>query len=296
MTTRALVLSGGGVVGIAWETGLVAGLAEAGVDLRQTDLIVGTSAGSVVGALLANGRPPSELLAAQLAPQVAPREAVESNVRPDLSMMATLAQKFIGLNELTDDVRREIGAMALEAKTVSEERWVGFFEERLAGCDWPERPELLITAADTATAEFAAWDRASGVPLARAVASSCAVPTLMPPVTINGKRYMDGGIRSVVNADLAQGYDIVLVASFTDALRRAGPLARGLQAEIDGLQAGGSAVYVIAPDEAATAAFGINPMDPAGRIPGAEAGVRQARALADELRAFWAAPVAVDGS
>jgi NTE family protein len=68
MTRTALVLGGGGITGIAWELGILKGLADAGVDLSEADLVVGTSAGSVVGTQLASGRPLQELYATQLAP------------------------------------------------------------------------------------------------------------------------------------------------------------------------------------------------------------------------------------
>src|ERR1700749_4053945 len=68
MDRRALVLGGGGVTGIAWETGLIAGLAGLGVGLAAADVIIGTSAGSVVGTDIACGQEPEALYQAQLAP------------------------------------------------------------------------------------------------------------------------------------------------------------------------------------------------------------------------------------
>jgi NTE family protein len=56
MTTHALVLGGGGEAGVAWEIGLLAGLAQRGVDLRDADVVIGTSAGAIVGTLLLSGR------------------------------------------------------------------------------------------------------------------------------------------------------------------------------------------------------------------------------------------------
>lgn len=291
MTKRALVLSGGGVVGIAWETGIVAGLADAGVDLSEADLIVGTSAGSVVGSQLACGMSTAELLAGQLSPAT---HAVGEGATVDMAALAQLAQQFAGITEITDDVLKKVGALALSAKTVPEERWISSFEERLGGREWPEKP-LVVTAVDVATGEFQPWDKTSGVPLASAVASSCAVPAMFPPVTLKGKRYMDGGMHSSVNADLAQGYETVLIISFVGAFRaQRAPLLARLDKEVDDLRAGGSSVEQVSPDEAAVAAFGLNPMDPAGRIPGAEAGVRQAKSIADKLRTFWSAPVGAD--
>jgi len=75
---------------------------------------------------------------------------------------------------------------------------------------WPTR-ELMVTGVACDDGEFVVWTRDSGVPLLRAVTASCAVPTVSPPITIGSRRYMDGGMRSGTNADLARGYDRVVV-------------------------------------------------------------------------------------
>ena len=284
MGTRAVVLSGGGVVGIAWETGIAKGLLDGGVDVAAADLIVGTSAGSVVGSQLACGRSPTELLDAQLAP---PEEA-GPGLEIDPTALAGLYKKFVGVTELTDALRVEIGELALAAKTPSEERWLASFERSIGPGDWPEQ-RLVVTAVDTATAAFATWDRTSGVGLARAVASSCAVPGLFPPVTINGRRYMDGGMRTIANVDVAQGYDAVLVIAFIGGRPgdASGFFGRQLDEQIKELRAAGSTVDLISPDAAAIEAFGMNPMDPGRRVPGAEAGVRQGSEISRQLSATW---------
>jgi NTE family protein len=297
MTTRALVLSGGGIVGIAWETGFVAGLAEGGVDLAEADLIVGTSAGSVVGTRLALGDKAADLLDEAISPRIDPaEEAVASPANIDMSALVELGQKIVGAEKMTAEVLRDIGALALKTETVDEARWLAPFEDQIAGRTWPET-KLLLTAVDVESGEFRAWDRDSGVELARAVASSCAVPALFPPVTIDGSRYMDGGIRSVNNADLAKGYDKVLVVAFLNMFAQAGgPLGKIVNVEYDLLRESGSEVEVVGPDEQAVAAFGMNPMDMNKRVEGGQEGLRQGRELADKLRAFWSAPVAATGS
>ncbi len=137
------------------------------------------------------------------------------------------------------------------------------------------------------------WDKQSGVALGLAVASSCAVPGVFPPVTINGRRYMDGGMRSSTNADLARGYDKVLVVSVTGsrAMTMRGPYAQRarerLERELGGLREGGSAVELIVPDAASLEAFGPNLLDPSRRGEVAQAGLRQGRAEAARLREFW---------
>ncbi|WP_245983394.1 patatin-like phospholipase family protein [Lentzea flaviverrucosa] len=271
---RALVLGGGGVTGIAWETGVLHGLAEQGVDLTGADLFVGTSAGSVVAAELAGGALLADLYAGQLVPpdgEIPARLTSWMIVRYALSyvMPGTPARK-----------RARLGRAALKARTPSEESRLAVFDSRLSTKDWPERP-LKVTAVDAASGKFVAFDRDSGVPLVKAVASSCAVPLVWPPVSINGSRYMDGGMRSVANVDLAAGYSrVVVVAPLT---RSASPAATpGAQAAKLGVPS-----IVISPDRAALAAIGTNLLDPARRKPAAEAGYAQAVSIAQAVREVW---------
>ncbi|MET9226291.1 patatin-like phospholipase family protein [Lentzea sp. NPDC003310] len=271
---RALVLGGGGVTGIAWETGILHGLAEQGVDLTGADLFVGTSAGSVVATELAGGGVLADLYAGQLAPpegEIPARLTSWMVVRYALSyvMPGTPAQK-----------RARLGKAALKARTPSEESRLAVFDSRLSTKDWPERP-LKVTAVDTATGKFVAFDRDSGVPLVKAVASSCAVPLVWPPVSVDGSRYMDGGMRSVANVDLAAGYErVVVIAPLT---RSASPAATP-QAQAAKL---GVPSIVISPDAAALAAIGKNLLDPARRGPAAEAGRTQAASIAESVREVW---------
>ena len=271
---RALVLGGGGVTGIAWETGIVHGLAEQGVDLTDADLFVGTSAGSVVAAELAGGGVLADLYAGQLLPpdgEIPARLTSWMVVRYALSyvMPGTPAKK-----------RARLGRAAVKARTPSEESRLAVFDSRLSTKDWPERA-LKVTAVDVANGKFVAFDRDSGVPLVKAVASSCAVPLVWPPVSINGSRYMDGGMRSVANVDLAAGYErVVVIAPLT---RSASPAAApGAQAAKLGVPS-----IVVSPDSAALAAIGSNLLDPAKRKPAAEAGYAQAVSIAADVRKVW---------
>ncbi|MCH7719085.1 MAG: patatin-like phospholipase family protein, partial [Chloroflexi bacterium] len=113
MTTRALVLGGGGPVGIAWEAGIIKGLLDGGVDATEADLIVGTSAGSVVGTQIASGRSPQDLLAAQAAPS---EGAAGGRAGVDVGALRELFQKWAGATELTEALRAEIGALAPAAR------------------------------------------------------------------------------------------------------------------------------------------------------------------------------------
>ena len=283
---RALVLGGGGALGVAWETGLLAGLRESGIDIEGADLVVGTSAGSIVGTALAAGRLDDVITQQSEAgdPALAPLM-----LEADLPELMKVFARWSALPELTQQSMAEIGQMALAAKTTSEERWLGYFRDNLPIDTWPERP-LKLTAVDAATGAFQAWDRDSGVPIETAVASSCAVPGLFPCVTINGKRYTDGGVRSGTSADLAAGYESVLIVAPIGAGKDGiDPLfGRTSRAEAEALLTAGSAAELVFPDEGSLDAIGINRMDSSRRPQCVEAGTRQARALAERLAGAWA--------
>lgn len=276
MTQRALVLGGGGITGIAWMWGLLAGLAARGVDLREADLVVGTSAGSVVGAQVAAGLDPERRYTTQLAPPDG-----EIGAALGRGTMLRLGLALVG-RQAPERVRARIGRVALRARTVPEEDRVAVIAARLPVHEWPVRA-LRITAIDAESGEFVAFDRDAGVPLVRAVAASCAVPGVWPPVTIGGRRYVDGGFRSSANADLAAGHDrVVVLAPLT---RGIGPIT-GVDAQVAALRAG-SRVALVSPDAAALAAIGRNVLDPARRAPAARAGREQAAAVSDEIAATW---------
>ncbi len=282
MAGFALVLGGGGVTGIAWETGLLHGLREAGVDLVGADLIVGTSAGSVVGAQLATGPLPDALYERQTTP---PDPAVERPPAVDLAaLMKLFADRPPPTAPLAPEVCAQIGRAALAAPTEPEESRLAAIGARLSLQEWTDR-RLLITAIDAEDGRFVTWDNDSGVPLVPAVASSCAVPVVYPPITIDGRRYIDGGVRSGTNADLAAGYPLVMVI----APMAGTPATQAvLDSEANSLRVGGSRVEMVSPDADARTAIGPNPLDPARRVGSAEAGRAQAASVAERLRAALA--------
>src|SRR5579859_1901121 len=254
--TRALVLGGGGVAGVAWELGILMGLYDTGVDVRGADVIIGTSAGSVVGAQIASGTDLESLFASQLTPV---EQSKERMVTFDVAqMMEVFSQAIAGAGTDLKAMRARIGAYALAAPTISEAERRAIIESRLPAQTWSQQC-LLIVAVDTGTGEEYIMDRESGVSLVDAVAASCAVPGIWPPVTIAGRRYMDGGVRSATNADLAAGYERVLILN---------PLGEGANffgvgpaAEAVALERAGSKVLVIGPDAASAGAIGTNPLD-----------------------------------
>ncbi len=270
---HALVLGGGGVAGIAWITGLLAGLAEAGQDVTGADLIVGTSAGAAVAAQLGSGLSLDALFARQAEPALQARELV---AELDLQKVAAEFGELMSGVTSAQDAQRRIGAYALAADTVPEAERRAVISARLPSPDWPAR-RMLLVAVDAETGAMRVFDRQSGVSLVDAVAASCAVPGVWPPVTISGCRYVDGGVRSGENADLAAGCGRIVVISplgYDSALPSPMPLRR----VVGELRSDGSAVTVITPDVASAAAMGLNPLDPATRTPAAHAGRAQGRA------------------
>lgn len=271
-----LVLGGGGVAGIAWEIGVIAGLAEAGVELGVCARVVGTSAGSIVGAQVAAGAGPRELLDAQLAEPARPAGAARTE--HDLSAWAELLSAGpTGGGALDDGVpalMRRIGVMAGQAQTFSLERYRDVIAGQLPVREWPAGVDLRVTAIDAETGEVTMWRADSGVELLDAVMASCAVPGVMPLVPVDGRRYFDGGLASPTHADLAAGCsEVLVIAPFSESV--AGPTQA---AELAALGDARSAVIV--PDPNSLQAFGANPLDPATRRPAALAGRAQGRAEA----------------
>jgi len=293
--TRALVLGGGGPVGIAWESGLIAGLAQGGVDLGQADFTLGTSAGSFVGMRLAMGENAANLADPIFADDKRPvRNAHRSSRRPpDLTKLMRLMVNAQEANRHPAEARAEIGAYALAADTMSEDEYIESFGRSFASLPqdaWPER-DFACTAVDAQSGAFQLWTKASGVGVARAVASSCAVPGVYPPVTLQGKRWVDGGARSSTNADLAAGHEVVvIVAVRLSDWTPGGALARlfaRLDEEVRSLTDGGATVITLLPDDASCAAMGGDLMNFQKRADAARAGLAQGLADAAELKAYW---------
>ena len=282
MARRGLVLSGGGPVGIAWEAGMIAGLAESGVDLTGCEVIVGTSAGSVVGAQLALAVPLEQLVERQRSQATGTRRSGSGGKAP--SIPDELIEAFLGTSDDPEATRRRLGTLAREADTITEDEFLASFGSQLREADWPEG--FICTAVDTEDGSFLAFDAGAGVPLLRAIAASCAVPGIFPPITIDGRRFMDGGVRSMTNADLAVGCDEVVVLSLVDRAldgAPADPITAGVEQECATLEAAGATVRVIAPDAQAREGLGPNLMDFSRRAEALEAGLVQGRTAAAQL-------------
>jgi NTE family protein len=306
--TKALVLSGGGPVGIAWETGIAAGLAAKGVDLRTADFILGTSAGSVVGAQIALGRdlgavveryraraqpPPPEGAGVAVAAGASATPGATPGPYGASGPMQALLQMMAGAmseGRTPEQARAALGRYALDADTVTEESFVHGFRY-LRGPGWPV--QYACTAVDAETGEFVVWNAENPTELERAVASSCAVPGIVPPITINGRRYIDGGFRSGTSADLAAGHDLVLILTLrdpdapSDGNLQLEAAQRRIADEFEVIEDAGGTVVTVAPDADSAAAMGTNPHDLSVPPAAAAAGFRQGEAEADRLREPW---------
>lgn len=279
MGGRALVLGGGGVTGVAWEMGLIAGLADAGVIVSDADLVVGTSAGAIVGAQVAGGIDPAEMYAGQIAPTSGSRQA--ERMSPVL-----LARFALAMLAARGDQRRFLvraGRIARTARTMSEADRRVVIEAWLPVRDWPAGRHLRICAVDAGTGEFTAFDRDSGVSLVDAVGASCAVPGVWPPVTIDGRQWIDGGMRSVANVDVAAGSDRVVVLA---PIRAGFGRDTSVAAQVERLPSS-ARVTAVSPDSAAAEVIGRNVLDPARRPGAARAGYAQAEAVAETVAGVW---------
>ncbi len=260
--SKALVLGGGGTTGIAWEMGVLLGLHDGGIEVNDAALVVGTSAGSVVGAQITSGSLLEDLYARQLLPL---EETKEQVVQFDLNEVMHVFSAGIGAPD-AQTARARIGAAALAVKTMPEQERLDIITSRLPVQTWPTTPRLIITAVDAHTGEWVLFDRDTDVPLALAVSSSCAVPGVYPPMTIGDHRYIDGGVRSGTNADIAKGYRRVLIlrAETLDFAamdpRQTTPVVT-FDSELAELEGSGSQVHVSRPDSASAGTRGPNPLD-----------------------------------
>ncbi|MFI5780765.1 patatin-like phospholipase family protein [Nocardia sp. NPDC051570] len=260
----ALVLGGGGLVGLAWLAGLAGGLRTHRVDLAAADRFVGTSAGAIVAAVLAGGGDPSSVL-------TPPRAGGE-----ELPASRPIGEVFAPLREPGLDLaaaRRKVGQLALAAQPGDPSEHIAWMAALVGDKPWP-RTDLVITAVDIEDGELRGWTAADEVPLALALAASSAAPGVLPPIPIGAHRYIDGGIGSPINAHLAAGADLVVIVE---------PLAHRFgHLPSDGDLDGATAVSIV-PDTMSIAAFGPDVFNPAAQAPAYESGVRQAEAAATIL-------------
>lgn len=287
MGDYGVVLGGGGVLGVSWEIGVLAALSEAGVDLLGgAASVVGTSAGSLVATRMLLGTTVAELVEEQRQPTTAPGAG---GPPLDTDLFLELYGRWTNTPAMTEEVAQACGELALKATTIGESEWVGYFAEILGAPSWPQR-DLRLVAVSCDSGERAAWSPTSGVDLVAAVASSCAVPGMFPPVTVepgSEARYTDGGLWSGTNADLLsnEGLDSVVIIEPMSAVKL--PLgefsARALLGEITALTATDTQVATVSPS-ADYADLGMELMNVEKRVVGLEIGLRDGAAAVETVR------------
>lgn len=275
MGGTALVLGGGGPVGGAWLTGVLAGLADAGVDPARADVVIGTSAGAVFGTRLAHGEPPRELYERQLS----------GADRLLLSVTTAQTLRFLWAALSSRDAERSIrrlGRAALTAPSAADARTL--VRQVLRGAeDWPAR-DLRLAAVNVRTGAVATHGPDSGLTVVEAVAASCAAPLVLAPVAAAGQHWMDGGTRSTANLHLTRGYERVLAVAPVD--KAVGPHPSASQQAAD-LVAAGAAVSLLVPDPASRRAMGRDLTSDARRVDAALAGHAQGTRAAETVAAAW---------
>ena len=263
----AVVLGPGGPAGTAWLAGLAAGLRREGVDLGAADLIVGTSAGAIVGAILASAGDLARLAALPALPAPAdPGGRVRTDPDRLAEVFATLGDPGL---ERAGALRRA-GRLAVIASTGTQEAAIARMRFLVGAVQWPDRP-LLIPSVDAETGEAVIWDRHGAASLPEAVAASTAFPATAPPITIDGRRYIDGALRAGTNLDLAGDARVVIVAE---------PMAHAY--DTSSTAAGAQEVVRLVPDADAIKVLG---PDLTAWVPAYQAGVRQAPSAAERIRA-----------
>ena len=282
---RAVVLGGGGVVFVAWLTAYLAELARRGVDVQQADLVVGTSAGSVLASVVAGGHLDRF---EKMIGFAAGRPALIHKLAPSTGLhdsQQRALDKFATATDCHPDTIRAIGAAALAARTPPVNLLPTGVLALTQRRTWPTT-RMLVSGVDAYTGERLVSERSSGVPLLRAVAASSSVPGLFAPQPLHDRRVMDGGVSGTgLHADLAAGASRVLLLPLVDQI----PEARmtispgAAQAAIAGVRAAGS--------EVALRCSGITDLDtrmhpnpvPTALRTGREQGAADAASLGD----FW---------
>lgn len=289
MTARGLVLGAGGVLGYNWlVAALVTWSEHTGLDPRQFDVLIGTSAGSVAAASIGSGLHPDALLR-HLRGESAPGDPSVSwdHDRSSGGALPPLPAIGLGSPVLAAKVLRNprsyplvagLSAFALRGRG-SLDPLQGAVRGLTDGGSWPAQPRVRIVAMDYDRGRRVVFGgpAAPTVELAQAVAASCAIPGWYAPVEIDGRRYVDGGVCSTTSADLliGEGLDEVTVLmplGLTAADSSWHPLVRTERCvrgwctrrtlrEVARLRASGTRVTVLTPDQEVLDAMGWNVMD-----------------------------------
>jgi NTE family protein len=204
---KALVLGGGGITGIAWESGVLAGLIDSGILVNHADKILGSSAGSYVGSILANGQNMKTYYE-----QLANNRDNADNAQLDPSLFELWREAFVQGKTDEQVIGKYLGDIINKSpSTVSFEERERSVRKRIGNVDWT--PQLEITAINAKTGTLESFNETSDISLIEAVMASGAVPGIWPHVDMLGASWIDGGMISSTNARLMANYkDIIILA------------------------------------------------------------------------------------
>jgi NTE family protein len=284
---RALVLSGGGPTGRAFEIGILKGLRDAGVDLTQADLIVGTSMGAVLGSQMRAGQTLDSLYDRLLAQATSPA-GTSTDPGFDPTYFRQTMLMINGATEVTPQFRVEVASRALAApEAIGQQAWLQFIDGDTGPLvhAWPSRP-LKVAAIDVSDGTVRFFDSTQNVPIELALAATTAVPGRVAPITVGDRRYMDGFTGGPCPTgcwpylDAAAGYGVIVAVT-------TGPGATAVAELADHMRSQGSRVVVISPDAESAAARGLDVFDLSRTGPTAQAARRQATTVAAEVRDVW---------
>jgi NTE family protein len=273
MPSAALVLSGGGLLGVGWELGVLRGLQDGGVAMGRFELVIGTSAGAVSGAFAASGAPLEAV--SPVAERDRQLEAMSQQMNPDV--MGPVFAALMSGGEPDQARRAQLGAIARQTE-VPEDLAIEIMRQYLPDIPWPKA--LVIAAVDVEDGAFVSWGVDEGVSIVQAAAASSAIPGIFPPITIARRRYMDGAIRSPTSADLAAGSDVLVIVA---APSRSEQTDRQIAEETAEVRAAGGTIVEIRPDAESSVAFGPNAMDGSRQPLVFAAGRRQGRATTTDV-------------
>lgn len=283
MRKCAVVLGAGGHAASAWEIGFIAGMADSAIDLRDAALLVGTSAGARVAVQLSSGVALEGLIQRQSDPKLLMSEAPQG---VDWRKWRAEIERAKQAGGCPSEILRRIGSLVSHEAQESASDRRQFIVSQLPLQTWP-KTRLSIVAVEVETGERRVFDVTSGIELVDAVMASGALPGIWPPVTYRSRRYIDGGLYSNDNADVAVGLDRVLIVTLRPGKS---PLSVvSLDAGVEALRKSAARVAVVHPDEATEgvlASLGGNVLDPSVREPMLRSGRAQGRRAAGDL-AMW---------
>jgi len=282
-----LVFGGGGLYFVAWQLAYLEGITDRGVDLSRAEIVVGTSAGSMVASLVSGGhlgRAGDELGFLAKHPGLVGRMAASGELAPS-QQRALWA--FGTAADSDPDTIREIGHAALAAQAPPPQKLRRSVSTVLGMRRWPS-PALHTTAVDAFTGERLVVTKDAGVPVAVAVAASSSVPGLFSPQQLHDRRAMDGGVSgSGTHTDLVAGVGRCLVLAMDAHLDLPDPRMTvrpdTKQREMNALAAAGTEARLRGPTDVDEERL----MDPTAVAEARALGARQAEADAEDLVAFW---------